>query len=625
MSDTLPLSQLRFGHERKEGDINARRCNRDEGHAALLQSIKYYIGTGGSGLILPLAVELQDDNGAPHYVIDGNRRLAALRDLAEQKVIPADHPVPVMRHVPGQALSRSLAANITAVPLHPVDRYTCFAALASTMSDKEIATAFALKPKQVKQALALGALSPKVREAWREGKLEADTAKAFTLADPKRQDQVLKKLLKRGRIYGRHQVVEALVGDDRPGTLLAFVGQDAYEAAGGKMVKDLFENDHVVSDPALVKQLAENKLRAECERLLAEGWSWACTEAELGFPAWQVQSIGRDFVLNKEEKAEVKKLEKELHGLGMGPQTDDCWRREDELQGQIDEIEEKARARGFDKKQKAISGCVVEIDGARLRITYGVVKPGKGKGRAAKIAALEGEVAAAAAKPAISNALMRRLSEQLTGAVGQCLKQDPALALAAIVAAFNHNVWSGYVPDGGPICVREQGLKSKRPHHFNGDVEEKEEIGFGDMLARVMAVGQAKQLELLAEIACRAVDMQTQHASHPPLGNDDGSGEDNLALIAVLKPQDLRAALAEAFDAKDYFTGVARPLCLAAVTEALGEDAARTAGKMKKAELAAYCVQHVPATGWLPPELRTIHYVEPVIVKWGDRVTEQAA
>ena len=33
--------------------------------------------------------------------------------------------------------------------------------------------------------------------------------------------------------------------------------------------------------------------------------------------------------------------------------------------------------------------------------------------------------------------------------------------------------------------------------------------------------------------------------------------------------------------------------------------------KMMKPEIAAFAAKHLPIKGWLPPELRTVHYGEP--------------
>lgn len=70
-------------------------------------------------------------------------------------------------------------------------------------------------------------------------------------------------------------------------------------------------------------------------------------------------------------------------------------------------------------------------------------------------------------------------------------------------------------------------------------------------------------------------------------------------------------ALRQTFDAQDYFSGAAKPIVITAIREALNEDEARKADKLKKAELVGYAVSNVVPTGWLPPELRPATYSGP--------------
>lgn len=73
----------------------------------------------------------------------------------------------------------------------------------------------------------------------------------------------------------------------------------------------------------------------------------------------------------------------------------------------------------------------------------------------------------------------------------------------------------------------------------------------------------------------------------------------------------MTAALLESFDAADYFGGVAKPFVIQAIREAVNEDEARKAVKLKKKELVEFAVKNVPQTGWLPPELRCATYSGP--------------
>ena len=72
----------------------------------------------------------------------------------------------------------------------------------------------------------------------------------------------------------RRQLTEAAVrAADRRAQ---FVGLAAYEAAGGVILRDLFQHDDGgwLQDPVLLDRLVIEKLRSEAESLGAEGWKW---------------------------------------------------------------------------------------------------------------------------------------------------------------------------------------------------------------------------------------------------------------------------------------------------------------------------------------------------------------
>jgi ParB family chromosome partitioning protein len=63
-----------------------------------------------------------------------------------------------------------------------------------------------------------------------------------------------------------------------------FIGLDAYEQAGGAVMRDLFEHDDGgwLRDVLLLDRLVTEKLKAEAETLAAEGWKWI--SVALNFP-----------------------------------------------------------------------------------------------------------------------------------------------------------------------------------------------------------------------------------------------------------------------------------------------------------------------------------------------------
>lgn len=55
-----------------------------------------------------------------------------------------------------------------------------------------------------------------------------------------------------------------------------FIGVDAYVAAGGAVLRDLFQGDDGgwLHDVALVDQMVADKLKTEADTIAAEDWKW---------------------------------------------------------------------------------------------------------------------------------------------------------------------------------------------------------------------------------------------------------------------------------------------------------------------------------------------------------------
>ncbi|MET3863941.1 hypothetical protein ABIC20_001250 [Methylobacterium radiotolerans] len=125
MFKTLPLHILMHGHDTSapEGVVNVRLAGREDGIDQLAASIH------ALGLLLPLTVV--PGAGQAHYVVDGNRRLAALRTLACDGRIRTDAPVAVIECDAETARERGLSANITQSRMHQADEYRAFHAPSS--------------------------------------------------------------------------------------------------------------------------------------------------------------------------------------------------------------------------------------------------------------------------------------------------------------------------------------------------------------------------------------------------------------------------------------------------------------------------------------------------------------
>lgn len=62
-----------------------------------------------------------------------------------------------------------------------------------------------------------------------------------------------------------------------------FAGIDAYVAAGGGGITDLFASDRYLTDAALLERLTAEKLEREAETGRAEGWQWVEIVPKIGF------------------------------------------------------------------------------------------------------------------------------------------------------------------------------------------------------------------------------------------------------------------------------------------------------------------------------------------------------
>ena len=435
----VPLNRLKFGHQDGAG-INARVVGREEGIAELAANIH------ARGQIENLVVK--DAGGGFYSVSNGNRRLAAFHMIYGADSSQAINVT--LRDVDeAGAFEDSLTTAVTAKQLHPVDQYEAFAKLADRGKiHEEIARDYGMSEREVEQALALGQLSPMVREAWRNGELKASAAKAFTLADHKRQDEVLERLRSDSGKWDRplldfddDDIKEILEIDQELGVLVEFVGLEAYVGRGGKVTRDLFGSDHQVSDAMLARRMADEKLAAECDRLVKAGWGFAVTRQSVKNTYWNYSSLKA--AESKPTEEEQQRLD-ELERLTAG--EDGYQRRYFDMNAAQQKAFHERRAlveaivlRGF--KAMAKAGCFVEIDdNGFLKVEYGKVKPAQKEaaGRVEKEERqekkkAETKAAKAAGAPApepteLTNALKDRLEAQLVAgtldAIAACLETD---------------------------------------------------------------------------------------------------------------------------------------------------------------------------------------------------------
>jgi len=213
----------------------------------------------------------------------GERRRRAMLALADEKLLARDHEVTclVIEDSAEAAVETSLAENFHRLAMNPADEAQAFAALvAGGATVEDVARRFGLTVRFVEGRLRLATLAPVVFAALASGEITLDIAKAFgATSDQEIQARVFEQVS--SAYYApnpdsiRRMVLSGTVRGSDPRARL--VGRDAYIAAGGRIERELFDNDDSESwvDVALLESLAATKMEEQAKALAAEqGLAW---------------------------------------------------------------------------------------------------------------------------------------------------------------------------------------------------------------------------------------------------------------------------------------------------------------------------------------------------------------
>jgi ParB family chromosome partitioning protein len=301
----------------------------------------------------------------------GGRRFRALELLVKQKRLARTAPVPCVVRESGIAEEDSLAENVQRAPLHPLDQFRAFLALREKgQSEEEIASAFFVSVNVVKQRLKLASVSPTLLDTYAEDGMTLDQLMAFTVSgDHERQEQVFERLKaaydKQPYVIRRMLTEGAVRASDKRAQ---FIGVDAYVAAGGTVLRDLFQGDDGgwLQDVALVDLMVAEKLKEEAATIEAEGWKWieVAPDFAYGHSFGLRQLRGEPVPLTPEEEAARDALQAEFDRLADEHQNADELAEEvDERLGELETALQafEARPLAFDPAEVARAGAFVSI------------------------------------------------------------------------------------------------------------------------------------------------------------------------------------------------------------------------------------------------------------------------
>jgi len=433
-----------------------------------------------------------------------------------------------------------------------------------------------------------------------------------------------------------------------------FVCVDAYLAAGGGIVRDLFEADDGgwLTDPPLLDRLVDEKLTAIGERIGAEGWKWVQTAIDMPYQATRGLRMldSTEVAMTEEEEATLAALETEADALS------DRWSDEPdvpaEVHARLEAIEAEIgaltdRPRIFDEGEVAIAGTFVSIDyDGTIRVDRGFLRPedepvveaveGGDTEAIVVTGEVDGEVAAdpdgAGGKDGDAEEheeeglkpLPERLVSDLTAwrtlALQDAFAQSPEAAFGAVLHALvlsvfyrtSHEtclqlavspVYFTNEPDGLRQCAPARSIETR--HEAWRERLPREDVDLWDAL---LALDAADQASLFAHCASLGVNAQAEIVPKYANGRiSHGSVARRIAHSHILaRAVDLDVVAAGWRPTADgYFRGVTKARLLADVAEARGAQFAGMINHLKKPDMAREAEKLLEESGWLPEPMRT--------------------
>ncbi|MCZ7935720.1 ParB/RepB/Spo0J family partition protein [Agrobacterium leguminum] len=555
---------------------NVRRVNAAVGVSELADSIEAH------GLIHNLTV--RKAKKGRYEVIAGSRRLAALRLLAKEGRLAEDAEIPCNLREEGSDTEISLAENVQREVMHVVDEILAYRQLAEGgMAPETIAARFGQPVITVRQRLKLAHLSPKLLDVMRGDGLTIEQARALALSDSHEEQEGvwfgLPDWNREPRSIRAMLTQEHVRSTDR---LARFVGLDAYEAAGGAVLRDLFAEDSgtFLTDRALLTQLAMDALEQAAVPLSAEGWKWV----ELALDTSAMFNSGHGRIYPQERAL-----------------TED---------GQAE-----PSAPAYDPQEMALAGCIVAVDhGGALHIGRGYVKA-EDRDAAEGLDDGEGEEVepvVAAPDAGYSAALVEELTAIRTAAMRVELANRPAVALAALLYPLVSRIFhDAYLSYGTAFAVEVSGQR----RDLAGSIKESGEVralaaweamkeawgeqlpgASADLWTWLLEQPMDRLVDLLAFVTAANLNgVRTKH-------DQSGSRLANVEQIAVAVDLDMHRHWEPqaAFLSRLSKGQIAEVLIEAGCTP----QVVRAVEKAPKAEAVAEAEKLLEGTGWLPALLQ---------------------
>lgn len=574
-------------------------------------------------------------------VAAGERRRRALLLLQQRGRLPKGHEVPCELVPPERALELSLAENSGREAMHPADEFEAFKVLVDDGKGiEDVAVRFGVSVLTVQRRLKLSALSPKLLALYREDGINLDQLMALTLSDEHAMQERTwfdaQPWDRTPAALRRRLTAEEVETADS--ALVRFVGIDTYEAAGGVVRRDLFDEaqSRFLSDPGLLDRLATEKLDALAGALRNQSWSWVETRLSVDSHALR-QFAACPYGTREPSAAEQEELDalagRSAELAQQSQALDDApdWSADEAEVISLEEQDIEARRKAIHEglktwapQAKANAGVIVTISReGDAEVIRGLVRESDRKALAPATRPTSrtdddsaeesadgnqsGPARTERRAPGCSEALTRRLAAHRTLALQAMLAQKTTVALACLAHVFVLRTFGDDYPRTGSALqlspqmsayvleAAADDIKESRAWKAVQQVKEAWRARLpqnqGEWLRWLIAVPQDELIDLLALCAALTVN------ALPATG---ASAQANAIASAVgLDMADWWEPTAEG-----YLAHVPKAQIVQALTEAAPDLARGGVEAMKKDALVIAAASRLAGKRWLPGPLR---------------------
>lgn len=245
------------------------------------------------GILQPLLVR-PDDEG--FGIVAGRRRFLAAKTLEQEGLQIDALPCAVMAESDDiDAVEASLIENLARLPMDEMDQFEAFHRLLKEgRIVAEIAATFAVSEIVVKRRLAIANLLPRIRQAYRAGKINNDSLQALTMASKGQQKEWLALFEDEEQVAPTGSYLKKwLLGGEQIATTAALFDLADYK---GEIVTDLFGEESYFGDTQAFWTLQNAAIETRKVGYLEQGWKHV-----------EVLPVGHHFHIWEYEKASKRK------------------------------------------------------------------------------------------------------------------------------------------------------------------------------------------------------------------------------------------------------------------------------------------------------------------------------